>query len=90
MRALADLTYRARLQPAAARLARHGPGRADDGHERARTQLGWTPRHTSEQALLELLEGMRSAAGLDTPPLRPRAGGPLRIRELLTGLGRQR
>jgi hypothetical protein len=32
---------------------------------------------------------MREPAGLDPPPLRPRAGGPLRVRELLTGLGRR-
>ena len=38
-------------------------------------------------ALLELLGGIRDGAGADTPPLDQRAGGPLRIRELLTGVG---
>jgi UDP-glucose 4-epimerase len=56
---------------------------------RAREQLGWTPRHSAEEALVELLEGMRDGAGGDTPPLEPRAGGPLRIRELLSGVGRR-
>jgi UDP-glucose 4-epimerase len=56
---------------------------------RAREELGWTPRRDALSALHELLAGMREPAGLDTPPLRPRAGGPLRVRELLTGLGRR-
>ena len=55
---------------------------------RARTELGWTPRRDAGETLLELLEGMRSRAGADTPPLDPGAGGPLRVRELLTGVGR--
>ena len=70
-----------------ARLAGHGARRAGHGHRRARAELGWRPRHTAEQALHELLEGMREPAGLDTPPLEPRAGGALRVREFLTGLG---
>ena len=32
---------------------------------------------------------MREPAGLDTPPLRARAGGVLRVREFLTGVGRR-
>jgi nucleoside-diphosphate-sugar epimerase len=89
VRLLADATWRAHLQPAP-------PGWVDLGLEvpvmdtrRAREQLGWSPRHDSRAALNELLAGMREPAGLDTPPLEPRAGGPLRVRELLTGLGRR-
>jgi nucleoside-diphosphate-sugar epimerase len=89
VRALASATWRAHLQPAP-------PGWVDLGLEvpvmdtrRAREELGWTPRHDARAALEELLAGMREPAGLDTPPLRPRAGGPLRVRELLTGLGRR-
>jgi hypothetical protein len=37
---------------------------------------------------MELIGGMRESAGEDTPPLEPSAGGPLRLRELLTGVGR--
>jgi hypothetical protein len=55
--------------------------------ERARTELGWKPRRDAGEALLELLAGMRDRSGAETPPLRPGAGGPLRVRELLTGLG---
>jgi UDP-glucose 4-epimerase len=48
---------------------------------RARGRLGWTPRHDAGEALLELLDGLRHSAGFDTPPLDPRAGGRLRLRE---------
>ncbi|WP_028059806.1 NAD-dependent epimerase/dehydratase family protein [Candidatus Solirubrobacter pratensis] len=89
LRALASATWHARLQPAP-------PGWFDLGLEvpvmdtsKAREQLGWTPRHTAVEALEELLAGMREPAGLSTPPLEPHAGGPLRVRELFTGLGRR-
>jgi UDP-glucose 4-epimerase len=89
LRMLAAATWRAHLQPTP-------PGWLDMGlavpvmdTRRAREELGWTPRHSATSALLELLTGMREPAGLDTPPLEPRAGGPLRLRELLTGVGRR-
>lgn len=56
---------------------------------RARTELGWTPRHSSREALLEFLEGLRTGAGRDTPPLAPGTGGPMRVREFATGVGRR-
>jgi nucleoside-diphosphate-sugar epimerase len=54
---------------------------------RARTELGWAPSRSADEALLELLEGLRTGAGLDTPPLSPKTGGPFRVREILTGVG---
>jgi len=54
---------------------------------RARRELGWNPERSADEALLELLEGLRTGAGLDTPPLSPKTGGPFRIREILTGVG---
>jgi hypothetical protein len=36
---------------------------------------------------MELLAGFRERAGINTPPLSPKTGGPLRIRELTTGVG---
>ena len=87
LRALAGASWRARLQPTP-------PGWLDMGlavplmdTRRAREQLGWAPRHTATAALEELLAGMREPSGLPTPPLDARAGGPLRIREFLTGVG---
>lgn len=56
---------------------------------RARTELGWSPRRGADEALLELLDGIREGAGEDTPPLSPKTGGPLRSRELTSGVGRK-
>ncbi|MFF0493467.1 NAD-dependent epimerase/dehydratase family protein [Nocardia sp. NPDC004068] len=54
---------------------------------RARTELGWTPRFDSLDALTALLDGLRTGAGADTPPLAATAGGPLRIDEFRSGAG---
>jgi nucleoside-diphosphate-sugar epimerase len=39
---------------------------------RAADELGWTPRHTAQEAILALLRGMAQGAGAPTPPLVPR------------------
>jgi UDP-glucose 4-epimerase len=87
LRGAASLTYRLRLQPSE-------PGWVDMAlavpvmdTTRARAELGWQPRHSSSEALLELLEGMREGAGLGTPPLEPGGAGALRARELAGGVG---
>ncbi|MFD7706326.1 SDR family oxidoreductase [Streptomyces sp. NPDC059786] len=36
---------------------------------RARTELGWAPRHTALEAVEEFLEGVRGGSGLETAPL---------------------
>jgi nucleoside-diphosphate-sugar epimerase len=83
----AALSYRLRLQPSE-------PGWVDMAFAvpvmdttRARTELGWEPAWTASEALLDLLAGMRDGAGLDTPPLEPGGTGPLRVRELASGVG---
>jgi UDP-glucose 4-epimerase len=54
---------------------------------KARTELGWTPQFSADEALLDLLEGLRTGSGLDTPALSPKTSGRFRIREILTGVG---
>jgi UDP-glucose 4-epimerase len=54
---------------------------------RARQELDWTPRYSAGEALLDVLEGLRTGTGLDTPPLSKRTSGPFRMREILTGVG---
>jgi UDP-glucose 4-epimerase len=86
VRGLADLSWRMRLQPTP-------PGWLDMAlnvplmsSERAREQLGWTPRHTSVEALEELVEGMREGRGAKTPPLEADSAGA-RLEDLKTGVG---
>jgi UDP-glucose 4-epimerase len=87
VRAAADVTWRARLQPTPPGWLDMGLGVPVMDSGRIRRELGWAPRHTADAALLELLGGIRDAAGLPTPPLDPKAGGPLRLREILSGVG---
>jgi UDP-glucose 4-epimerase len=54
---------------------------------RARQELGWTPTYDADETLLDLLEGLRTGADLDTPALSRETSGPFRIREILTGVG---
>jgi nucleoside-diphosphate-sugar epimerase len=86
-RAGADLSWRLRLQPVS-------PGWLDLAREvpimdtnKARTELGWTPQFSADETLLDVISGLKTASGLDTPPLSPKTGGPFRVREILTGVG---
>jgi nucleoside-diphosphate-sugar epimerase len=89
VRAAADLTWRLRLQPTPAGWLDMGLAVPLMDATRAREELGWSARHSASDALLELLDGLRHTDGGDTPPLRAGAGGPLRVREWLTGVGRR-
>jgi UDP-glucose 4-epimerase len=87
LRAGAALSFKLRLQPSE-------PGWLDMGLSvplmdcsRADRELGWRPRHSSADALRELIAGLREGAGLDTPPLEGGNAGPLRAREFLSGVG---
>src|SRR5947207_3178861 len=86
LRGAADVSWRLHLQPTPAGWVDMALGVPLMDTTRAREELGWRATHSSGEALLELLGGMRDSAGEDTPPLEPRAGGPLRLRELFTGV----
>jgi UDP-glucose 4-epimerase len=87
LRAAADLTHRARLQPTEAGWVDLALGVPVMDTTRARTELGWSPRRTSGEALLELLDGIAHGAGGPTPPMDANAGGRFRREELATGVG---
>lgn len=53
---------------------------------RARDELGWAPRHSSLDALHELIEGIAHGAGGSTPPLTPDSPGQ-RPHEVAGGVG---
>jgi nucleoside-diphosphate-sugar epimerase len=89
LRGAAAATYAARLQPAE-------PGWVDMALSvplmdcrRAHSELGWIPVRDAATTLRELLAGLTVSADFDTPPLSKRTSGPVRIRELLTGVGRR-
>lgn len=89
VRTVASATWKLHLQPTP-------PGWVDMALQtpildsgRARKELDWSPAYTSKEALLDLLDGMRAGAGADTPPLKPRAGGPARLKEIATGIGKR-
>jgi nucleoside-diphosphate-sugar epimerase len=88
LRALTTVTWRAHMQPTEPGWLDMGLGVPLMDTTRARTELGWTPRHGADEAFLELFDGIHDAAGHPTPPLDPRTSGPLRVREILTGVGR--
>jgi nucleoside-diphosphate-sugar epimerase len=81
------LSWRAHLQPTPPGWLDLALGVPIMDVARVRTELGWEPRWRAGDALLDLLNGLRESAGLDTPPLSLDTGGPGRARELTTGVG---
>src|SRR5215203_668837 len=89
LRAAADLSWKLRLQPSPPGWIDLALGVPMMDTTRARTELGWEPTMTSLEALDDLLQGIRNAEGAPTPPLEPGAGGPMRAREVATGIGQR-
>lgn len=71
VRGLVTLTWRLRLQPTDAGWVDIAAGVPVMRTDRARTELGWEARHTSEDALRELVGGLADGANVE-------ASGPLR------------
>jgi hypothetical protein len=57
--------------------------------EQARSELAWSPRRWSLQAIGEPVAGMRDGADDQTASLARSTSGPARIREFMTGLGQR-
>ncbi|HEY3552236.1 MAG TPA: NAD-dependent epimerase/dehydratase family protein [Solirubrobacterales bacterium] len=87
LRGAAQLSWKLRLQPTSPGWVDLALGVPMMDTTRARTELGWEPTVSSLDALEDLLDGMRHAEGGPTPPLEPTAGGPIRAREVATGVG---
>jgi UDP-glucose 4-epimerase len=86
-RAAARLSWQMRLQPVSEGWLDMAMSVPLMDTTRAREELGWAPQRSADEALLDLLEGLRTGSGLDTPPLSPATSGPFRVREILTGVG---
>jgi nucleoside-diphosphate-sugar epimerase len=87
LRGGAAASYHLRAQPTEPGWVDMGLGVPIMDTSRIRSELGWEPRHTAVEAFEALFDGLREGAGLDTPPLDPSTSGPLRVREILTGVG---
>jgi hypothetical protein len=87
LRAAAALTWQARLQPTSPGWLDMALGVPLMDTTRAAEELGWRAGHTSEETLMELLDGLRRSGGYQTPPLASNAGGRMRVREFVTGIG---
>jgi len=85
--ALADLTWKLRLQPTPSGWVEMGTKAPLMDASRAKRELGWNPRHDARATLLELTEGLQKKAGVNTPPMTKGAGGFLRNREIRKGVG---
>jgi nucleoside-diphosphate-sugar epimerase len=87
LRGIAAGTWRARLQPTPEGWLDMALGVPLMDSGRAREELGWVPRRDATSTLLELLDGLRAGAGLDSPPLDPASSGVARSAEFRTGIG---
>jgi UDP-glucose 4-epimerase len=85
-RGLTSLTWRLHLQPTPPGWLDLALGVPILDTTRAREQLGWAPTRSADEALRELLEGLRQGAGLETPPLTAEKS---RAEEVLTGVGKR-
>ncbi|HEX5565610.1 MAG TPA: NAD-dependent epimerase/dehydratase family protein [Streptomyces sp.] len=86
VRAAVTAAWRLRLAPAAPELFDAFLRLPVMDCGRAARELGWTPRHSAQDALGALLRGMREVAGAPTAPLAPTVRGG-RLREIATGVG---
>jgi UDP-glucose 4-epimerase len=87
LRTLAAATWRVRLQPTPEGWLDMALGVPLMDSRRAREELGWSPAKDATSTLLELLEGLRDGAGIESPPLDPASSGTARSNEFRTGVG---
>lgn len=87
-RAAMSLTWRLRVQPTPPSWLDLARGVPLMDVRRVREELGWSPRKTAAEALLDLLAGLRQRSGASTPPLHPDTSGSLRHKEIASGIGR--
>jgi nucleoside-diphosphate-sugar epimerase len=74
LRSLVAASWRLRLQPIAEGWLDMGLGVPLMDSGRAHAELGWRPVYAADEALFELIQGLREGTGDRTPPLAPRRG----------------
>lgn len=87
LRAAAKVTWQLHLQPTSVGWVDLALACPLMDTTRAHHELGWKPVRSSEDCLLELIEGIRSGSGLPTPALIADATHRTRVHELRTAIG---
>jgi UDP-glucose 4-epimerase len=87
IRAAAAASWRMRVVPVSPDWLDMGMQSPIMDSTRAHEQLGWRPRHGADEALIELIDGLRAGADSPTPPLHRQVSGPLRAYEFTSGVG---
>lgn len=87
LRAAAAAAWRLHLVPASPMLVDLALSLPVMDTARIRSELGWTPSRTATEAIAEMLTGLREGEGGPTPPLERHAGGRLREKEAISGVG---
>ena len=85
VRAAVALAWHSRALPSSPHLVDLVAGLPLLDSSRARHELGWSPRRTGPEALVELVDGMRTRGSFPTPPLAE--DQPARWDELVSGAG---
>lgn len=85
LREAARLTWLARLQPTEPGWVTMGARAPLMDCSRARTELGWLPRHDAVEALRELVDGLAAGAGTSSRVLRPRDSAEVKADHLIHG-----
>jgi UDP-glucose 4-epimerase len=86
LRAVVDVSWRLHLQPTDpgwVDIARYAPLMDTS---RAHLELGWSPEHRADDALLDTVEAIGAGMGGPSPVLRPRAQGAARVLEVVRAL----
>lgn len=79
LRVAVHATWLARLQPMSGGWIDMAHGVPIMDTARAYAELGWRPRHRADDALREVIDGLRENDGLATPALEPDRGGDVHL-----------
>ncbi len=89
LRGAMDLSWRMRVQPSPPGWLDLALGVPVMDVSRAKRELGFAPTRGADEALVELLEGIRREDGIPTAPLAAGGVGRFRSGEFRTGVGRR-
>ena len=87
LRGVVTASWKLRLQPSPPGWLDMALGVPLMDVSRAQRELGWSATRTRARRCSSCSRACAAATASETPPLEPGGDGPLRVRELLTGVG---